>query len=75
MGKIEQYCGINMTAKEIRKIERFEFVHRIRCILRNKLPGYGLLEFIIRPTGIGATNIVRCIRCGAERDITDVDIW
>ena len=65
------------TEKSIRKIERFESVHIRRCILRNKLPGHGLSQFIITPFGGWGEvkQIVRCIRCGVERDITDVDLW
>ncbi len=67
---ITQYCGINMTDRMIAKLKRFQSVHIQRCS-----GGNGLLEFIIRPDGIGATVKVRCIRCGTTRDITDSDLW
>ena len=69
--KYGSYCGINMTEKSIRKIERFKSVHLKRCA-----KGRGLLQFLVTPTGgFGVEQLVICIECGAIRDITDINLW
>jgi hypothetical protein len=70
---IKQWCGVNMTDKMIRKVERFHKLHATKCANGD----HGYLEIALNPGGSWGCVItkIRCLKCGAERDITDPEIW
>jgi len=85
--EIKQYCGVNVSKKEFDNIVEFDSAHTEKCkreyslqIMVNvhggKIDDTKIIDGqTIRIRMAGSSTIIKCLGCGVEQDITDVNIW
>lgn len=65
---------IVFTAKEKEEHDKFIKEHQ-SCSRKFKPTIGGCMQYTIIPTGIGDVIKIKCLECGIEKDITDIDSW
>lgn len=71
----KQKCDeVTVTLNPTEAQEYYDFCNKHKSCEFSSTIG-GKISLIITPTGLGDVVVVRCNKCGEEKDITDVSNW